>query len=90
MGAVARDLGYPPVSREVYTAGWGQSVEDDARMFCPAHTAEEVERLLVTRFREHAAHLRVDPAAAPLLERLRARGVRSAVVEWLQAMAGAR
>ncbi len=78
--AVARDLGHPPVALEAYTAGWGQSVEADARQFCPGHAPEEIERRFVARFREFSSWLRVDPEAAPLLATLRGLGLRTAVV----------
>ena len=78
--AVARDLGHPPVTLEAYTAGWGQSVEEDARQFCPGSRPDEVERIFVARFHEFASHLRVDPEAAAVLADLRERGVRTAIV----------
>lgn len=80
MDAVARDLGHPPVPLDAYTAGWGQSVAEDARQFCPGSEPEEIERIFVIRFREFASHLQVDPDAAPLLADLRARGVQTAIV----------
>ncbi|CAG0980302.1 D-glycero-D-manno-heptose 1,7-bisphosphate phosphatase [Myxococcaceae bacterium] len=78
--AVARDLGESPVPLEAYEEGWGQSVEEDARQFCGGRPPAEIEPVFVARFAEFASHLRVDPAAAPLLRELRRRGLATAIV----------
>ncbi len=76
----ARDLGYPPVSRAAFHAAWGQGLDADVRTFYPRHTTDEIERYYTRHFRDHAEHLRVEPDAARVLDELRRRGVRTAVI----------
>lgn len=76
----ARDLGYPAVSREAFHASWGQGVDADVASFFPRHTAAEIERYYTAHFRDHGAHLRIDPDGASVLARLAASGVRTAVI----------
>ncbi|MFN7951225.1 MAG: HAD-IA family hydrolase [bacterium] len=76
----SRDLGYAPVSREAFHASWGQGVDADVATFFPRHGVDEIERYYTLHFRDHGEHLRIDPAAAPVLAELRQRGVRTAVI----------
>lgn len=80
IAGAARDLGYPPVSREAFHASWGQGVDADVASFYPRHSAAEIERYYTAHFRDHGAHLRVDPDGAGVLARLAASGVRTAVI----------
>ncbi len=80
INGATRDLGYASVSRETFHASWGQGVDADVRMFFPRHDASEIERYYTHHFRDHGAHLRIDPDAAPVLDELRRRGVRTAVI----------
>ncbi len=80
VNATARDLGYPPVSREAFHAGWGQGLAADVESFFVRHDVAQIETHYRTHFAEHARELTVDPDAAPLLETLRRAGLRSAVV----------
>jgi HAD superfamily hydrolase (TIGR01549 family) len=80
LNAVARELGYPAVSREVFAAGWGQGIEADVERFYPRHSVAEIEARYAAAYREHLAHLRYDPAARVVLETLRGRGLRTAMV----------
>lgn len=80
MNATARGLGFPVISRERFHASFGQSTADDARDFFPGRTEAEVSAYFVAHFRDHAAHMKIDPDAAPIVARLRAGGVRTAIV----------
>jgi phosphoglycolate phosphatase/AHBA synthesis associated protein len=68
------------ISRDEFDATWGQGVAADVERFFPGRTEEEVARFYLDHFVEHAASLRVDPESRPLLEALRGRGLRVAVV----------
>lgn len=80
MNAAARDMGYPAISRERYAGSFGQSAADDVRDFFPGRTVGEVNAYFSARFRDHARHMSVTPGGAAVVERLRARGVGTAVV----------
>jgi phosphoglycolate phosphatase/AHBA synthesis associated protein len=80
MSAAAREFGCPPVERDALNTSFGQGVQDDAELFYPGRTPEEVARYYHERFAEHVGHVVVDPEAAPLLEALHARGLRSGLV----------
>jgi len=76
----ARAFGAPPISREQFAGCWGQGIEKDVELFFPHRTVPEVEAFYHARFMEHAAHLRVDPDAVPVTERLRALGLRQCLI----------
>jgi phosphoglycolate phosphatase len=78
--ATAQHFGAPQVSRAAFDATWGQSVEDDTRELVPGPTVEEVSGYYGLHFRDHVAAIAVNGEAAPLLEALRRRGIRTACV----------
>ena len=88
--ALARELGYPPVSRDAFRAGWGQGIEADVRRFFPRHTVPELERLYAERFEAHLGHLRVMEGVGDVFAALRWRALPTAVITNTPAsMAGA-
>jgi HAD superfamily hydrolase (TIGR01509 family) len=76
----AREFVAPPVSREAFAAGWGQGIERDVESFYPGRSVAEVEAFYHANFMAHAAHLRIDPDAASVIARLRAAGLRQALI----------
>ncbi len=74
----ASAFGQPALTRADFARIWGQGVQADARMW--GREVAEVEAFFDAHFMDHAGALRVDPAAAGLLERLRAAGVGTALV----------
>lgn len=80
LAALARELGYPDVSREAFESGWGQGIEADVRRFFPRHTVPELERLYAERFEAHLGHLRVMDGVGEVFAALRLRGLPSAVI----------
>lgn len=80
INAVAAERGYPPVSDEAMAAAWGQGVDADARMFFPGTSAAELEVHYNTIFPDHLAGLTVMPDASRVTAKIRAAGVRTAVV----------
>jgi len=80
MNAVARDLGYPAITREDFAAGWGQGIEQDVARFYGRHGVPELERRYEAAYPRHMRHLRFDPAAGAVLSALRQDGVGSALI----------
>ena len=76
----ARAFGVAGVSRAVMREGWGQGVEADVRRFFPHKTVVEIEAFYHAHFMDHAAHLRVDPEARAVIDTLRERGRRQALI----------
>jgi phosphoglycolate phosphatase/AHBA synthesis associated protein len=80
LNAAARELGAPPIPREIYRECWGQGVEADVEAFFPGRTAAELIRYYDAHYADHRAHLRVAPEAPAVLQKLRERGVLTAVI----------
>src|SRR5262249_2110487 len=78
--ATARDLGGVVVTREQFAAGWGQGIAKGVERFFPDRSIAEVEAHYHAHFMAPAAHLRVDPDARAVVERLRELGVRQALI----------
>jgi AHBA synthesis associated protein len=68
------------VTEEEFRARWGQSVEADVRRWFPHLTVPELERWYADNFKAHLVHLHIDAHAALVLDDLRARGLRTALV----------
>jgi HAD superfamily hydrolase (TIGR01509 family) len=80
MRAIARKFGYPEISAEQMERAWGQGIAEDVRLFYPGFTVEELEGEYGLMFRQYVQHLKVEPDGPPVLEELRANGIRVAVV----------
>jgi len=76
----ARAFGAAEISRATFEASWGQGIEADVERFFPKRTIAEVEAFYHAHFMDHAAHLRVDPAAGHVTRELRAHGLAQALV----------
>lgn len=76
----ARELGYPPISDEMYRASWGQSTTADRDTFFQGHNVEEIEAFYDAHYFEHLEHLDVPEEVPSLFEQLRELGLKSAVV----------
>jgi HAD superfamily hydrolase (TIGR01509 family) len=80
MRAIAGKFGYPEISAEQMERVWGQGIAEDVRLFYPGFTVEELEGEYGLMFRQYVQHLTVEPDGPPVLEELRANGIRVAVV----------
>jgi HAD superfamily hydrolase (TIGR01509 family) len=80
MSATATQLGYPPVTRDVFKTAFGQPTEDDVAMFFPKHTVQTVEDYYDVHFAEHAHLVRVLPGAREIFDDLDSRGILIAVI----------
>ncbi len=78
LNAAAVRFGAPPIDANAFRRMWGQGVDADAGYLgCPI---DRLERFYHDHFMRFGDALGVDPAAAPVLERARAAGLRTAVV----------
>jgi HAD superfamily hydrolase (TIGR01509 family) len=77
--ALAREHGYPPVTRATFHAGWGQGIQADLELF-PRHTVAELEDLYAAGFAAQLGHLRVMEGVTDVFAALRRRGLPSAVI----------
>jgi HAD superfamily hydrolase (TIGR01509 family) len=80
MNSAARDLGYPPISREQFSAYWGQGVDLDVELVFKRHTMAQVEGYYDRHFVDHAGHVRTNPQAKSVFDELRRRGRLLAVI----------
>jgi HAD superfamily hydrolase (TIGR01509 family) len=80
LNGAAEDLGYPPISRELFHSGWGQGIEADVEKFFTRHSVAEIETYYGDHFRDHLEHLGVVPEVPRVFETLRERSLRTAVI----------
>jgi len=85
MNHAARELGYPPIPSELYEECWGQSTTGDRDSFFPNHEVSEVEAFYDAHYAEHLEHLKVPEEVPVVFERVRERGLGSAVCTNTQA-----
>ncbi len=64
-------FGHQPISEGKFRRHWGQSTEDDVRIFMPERTLNEVRQYFSDHHEEYAAHLKVNPATRDVLKELR-------------------
>jgi phosphoglycolate phosphatase/AHBA synthesis associated protein len=69
-----------PITREEFFPTFGQGTAADLEVFGLSCTAAELDAFYVTEFVRHLDAMWVNPDAAPLLDRLRAAGVKTALV----------
>ena len=80
MEATAKDLGYPPVTRERFQEGWGQGVQADVARFFTNHTVGQIEAHYEAHYREHMEHLKVNPQSSAVFRMLKKKGKSLAVI----------
>ena len=80
MNDTARHFGYPPVEAQAFKAVYGGPSENDVAIFFPGQTVEELEAYYEAEFPTYAHLVSADPHAAKVMEEMRARGLRIAVI----------
>ena len=80
LNGVAEELGYPPVTREMFLSGSGQGIEADVERWYPRHTVADIERSYAEHFPRHLDANEPMPGVAELFAGLACRGLPSAVV----------
>lgn len=69
-----------PVTREEFAPTFGQGTKADVAVFGLSCTPDELDAFYLHNFARYADHTWVDPTARGVLERLRAKGIRTSVV----------
>jgi len=72
-------FGHPHVDRHAFEAIYGNGTEADRDTYMPERTLEEIEEVYDRFFQRHLDQVRVNPEAAPVLEALRSRGLKTAL-----------
>lgn len=72
-------FGYPPISRNAFDAIYGNGTKADRDTYMPRQTLEEVDEAYGRFFVQHLDLVKANPEARPFLEKLRGRGVVTAV-----------
>jgi HAD superfamily hydrolase (TIGR01509 family) len=85
VNAVALRFGRGPYSVDHVRRIWGQGTQADVENLYPGRTVAEVQRAYDEAFPAHVAAIAVNPNAAPVLRRLRERGLSTAIVTNTQA-----
>ena len=80
LNGAASDLGYPPISPEVFRSCWGQGIEADVEKFYGRHSIAEIETYYGDHFSDYLEHLGVVPEVPRVFETLRERSLRTAVI----------
>jgi len=80
LNGAARELGYPPISPDVFRSGWGQGIEADVEKLFHRHSIAEIESYYGDHFCDHLEHLGVVPEVPRVFEALRQRSLRTAVI----------
>lgn len=80
MREIALKFGYPDISAEQMERAWGQGIADDARIFYPGMTVEQLEREYNSLFPQNVRHMKTMPGGAQTVDELRTSGVAVAVV----------
>ena len=71
-----RYFGYSAVSEEEFRKHWGQSTEDDVRVFMPELTPEIVRKYFCDHYDEYIEYLQLEANAMEVLESVRSYGLR--------------
>ena len=63
-------FGYKPITEEVFRRHWGQSTEEDVRIFMPGTTLDEVRDYFLNHYVKYLSYLKLNPHARKILEEL--------------------
>lgn len=66
-----KHFGHKPISQRVFRQHWGQSTEEDVRIFMPERTVAEVKNYFSRHFDEYISYLEVDPYARQVLQKMK-------------------
>jgi len=66
-----KHFGHEPICEKKFRKHWGQSTEDDVRIFMPERTLDEVRQYFADHHEEYASHLKINPEAKDILEKLK-------------------
>ena len=63
-----KHFGYDAVSESEFREHWGQSTEDDVRIFMPQRTVEEVRAYFFEHYEDYLRYLKMQPGADSILD----------------------
>ena len=63
-------FGFKPITEKTFRKHWGQSTEEDVRIFMPGRTAEEVRAYFQSHFIDYMTDIKIDPFAQSTLSAL--------------------
>jgi len=63
-------FGHQPVTKKVFRKHWGQSTEEDVRIFMPERTVDEIKKYFDMHFGEYVSYLKVNRNAERTLKKL--------------------
>ena len=70
-----RYFGFQPITEKTFRKHWGQSTEEDVRIFMPGRTVDEVRSYFQAHFCEYLNDIKIDPLAHSTLQCLVRRGM---------------
>jgi HAD superfamily hydrolase (TIGR01509 family) len=75
-----RHFGFTQISEETFRRHWGQSTEDDVRIFMRGRTVEEVRAFFQTHFVNYLSDFKINPSAQKTLKALLRSNIKLACV----------
>ncbi len=63
-------FGHKPISEKVFRKHWGQSTEDDVRIFMPERTVDEVRKYFENHYHEYMDYLQINNETKNVLRKL--------------------
>jgi HAD superfamily hydrolase (TIGR01509 family) len=69
-------FGFPGITEAVFRRHWGQSTEEDVRIFMPGRKLDEIRDYFLVRFIDFVDQVIVNPQAIQVLDKLSKRGLK--------------
>jgi len=66
-----KHFGHKPIREKIFRKHWGQSTEDDVRIFMPERTVDEVRQYFADHYDEYMDYLTINPEARSVLKKLK-------------------
>lgn len=71
-----KHFGYQPITLKVFAENWGQSTQEDVRIFMPEIKLKDVKRYLSINFPKFMKYMKVNPEAIEVLKKLKKMGLK--------------
>ena len=66
-----RHFGYEPITQQVFSAHWGQSTDEDVRIFMPRQKVDEVKQFFSNHYKEYIQFITLNPSAHEVLKKIK-------------------
>lgn len=73
-------FGFNRISKQIFQRHWGQSTEEDVRIFMPGKTVSEVRDYFLTNFSNYLSSLKINPLAQKILSFIEQQNLKLACV----------